>query len=176
MGTVKCLYCDADNDPQKTGGYCDACGKRLPPAAGFRPRRNPWAAGASADEPEPVAPARARVAELLLTAAVLQLVLGGLFLVLGPVFLREVFRREVPENFLPNVVLFTVPPVAVLGALYWWARYKPFPAAALGLALYPVLLGVNFALSWRQALLWLALAPVVLAALGWALWVGARAR
>src|SRR5262245_22745611 len=173
MAMVKCLYCDADNDSLKTGGYCDACGKKLPPAAGVRSRRNPWG---TADEPEPAAPAQARVAELLLTAAVLQLVLGGLFLVLGPVLLREVFGLEVPENFLPNVVLFTVPPVLVLGALYWWARFQPVYAALLALAVYPVLLAVNFAWSWRQAVLWLALAPVVLAVLGWALFVSTRPR
>src|ERR1700722_12630872 len=100
MVSVKCLYCDADNDPRQTAGYCDSCGKKLPPASSFRSRRTEYG-DLSSDGPEEVVGAGGGPAEALFTAAVLWLICGGLFLVLGPVFLRSV-----PVLFVP-LVMFT---------------------------------------------------------------------
>ena len=102
MVVVKCLYCDADNDPRATGGYCDACGKKLPPAAAFRGRRPAGESGAEVVVGAEPAPRRV-TAEALFTAAILSLVGGGLFLVLGPLLFGEV-----PQHFAPAVMAVTV--------------------------------------------------------------------
>jgi hypothetical protein len=39
MSKVKCIHCGTENDPQATAGYCDECGKRLPPKALLVPSR-----------------------------------------------------------------------------------------------------------------------------------------
>src|SRR5262249_28104604 len=133
---VKCLHCDADNDPRQTGGYCDACGKKLPPASGFRSRR-PGAGDGPEETVAEIGRARRQTSEAVLTAAVLALVGGGLFLVLGPVFLRPV-----PTQFLPGVLLLTVLGAAWNGLLGWWARGRPRPAALVALA--------SFAVAWAS--------------------------
>jgi hypothetical protein len=147
MILVKCLYCDADNDPQQTAGYCDACGKKLPPASGFRRRR---AAGGGEETIQEAARPRRQTAEAVFTAAVLALIGGGLFLVLGPVLLSRA-----PERFAPAVMLLTVLGTAWNGLLGLWARAQPRPAALVAL--------VTFCLAWG------ALTVVVA---GWPEWVG----
>jgi hypothetical protein len=144
MVSVKCLYCDADNDPRQTSGYCDNCGKRLPPASGFRSRRSGGSESASETLTESVRPRR-QTAEAILTAAVLALVGGGLFLVLGPVFLATV-----PREFAPAVMLLTVLGLAWNGLLGLWARVQPAPAAVVALA--------SFALAWLS---------IIVVVLGW---------
>ena len=102
MISVKCLHCDSDNDPRATGGYCDSCGKKLPPASGFQSRRIIGAGSTDESPSESIRPRR-QTAEAVFTAAVLALIGGGLFLVLGPVFLQTV-----PERFAPAIMLLTV--------------------------------------------------------------------
>jgi hypothetical protein len=130
MVIVKCLYCDADNDARETAGYCDNCGKKLPPASAFRSPRKDYTEGTT-DRPEELAPARRRTSEALFTAAVLWLIFGGLFLVLGPVFLSKV-----PSLFVPVVMLTTVLGLAWYALLGWWARKLPRPAALIALSAF----------------------------------------
>jgi hypothetical protein len=130
MLIVKCLYCDTENDARQTAGYCDNCGKKLPPAAGFSSGRRDYESGTT-DRPEELSPARRRVSEALFTAAVLWLICGGLFLVLGPVLLMTV-----PEMFAPVVMLTTVSGLVWYALLGWWARRQPRPAAIVALGAF----------------------------------------
>jgi hypothetical protein len=130
MIIVKCLYCDTDNDARQTAGYCDNCGKKLPPAAGFSSGRRDYDTGTT-DRPDELAPSRRRVSESLFTAAVLWLICGGLFLVLGPVFLSTV-----PSMFVPVVMATTVGGLAWYALLGWWARRHPRPATIVALGAF----------------------------------------
>jgi hypothetical protein len=130
MIIVKCLYCDVENDARQTAGYCDNCGKRLPPTAGIRSARTDYTEGTT-DRPEAIAPASRRTSEALFTAAVLWLICGGLFLVLGPVFLPAV-----PSMFAPVVMLTTVLGLVWYALLGWWARRLPRPAAIVALTAF----------------------------------------
>jgi hypothetical protein len=169
MVTVKCLYCDADNDPLATAGYCDACGKRLPPASTFRSRRGPIThASSEGADPEPEASPRTQAPEALVTAAAVQLVAGGLFLVVGPMLMGT----AVPEAFLPTVILFTVPALALFACLAWVARARPELATVASLVVYVVLTGLGFVVHPPLALRWLPVTGVMLGLLTWAVWVG----
>jgi hypothetical protein len=168
MVTVKCLSCDADNDPQATGGYCEACGKRLPPAASYTSARRPRAHLGETDNVLPGP--RSRASEALFLILVVQLLAGGLFLVLGPV----VFGERLPHDYLSLLMWFTVPPVLLLGALAYLARWFPLASAVTALALQTVWLGVGFAISVSMALLWLPVSLGVLGLLGWPIYVSGK--
>jgi hypothetical protein len=129
MVTVKCLVCDADNDPRATAGYCENCGKKLPPASAFRSRRTADTGTSPTDDPLPARTSpRQRAAEAVLTACVLGLVGGGLFLVLGPVFITTL-----PSWFLPVVMGGTLLEAVLLGGLGVLARFVPVGAVVLAL-------------------------------------------
>jgi hypothetical protein len=165
MVSVKCLYCDADNDPIATSGYCDKCGKKLPPAAAFRSRRH--GAVGSTDEPAAEPGPRQRTAEALLAVTALQLIGGGLFLVLAPVFLTKV-----PPNFMPLVLLLTLPAGAVLGVLTWLARRQTTAAALGGVLFYFVwTVGMGVVVWPDLGATWLPYNLIVLASLFWPVWV-----
>jgi hypothetical protein len=172
MVSVKCLYCDADNDPRATGGYCDSCGKKLPPASAFRARRP--VGGESATDvlvgAEPASPRR-RTAEALFTAALLSLVGGGLFLVLGPLLFREV-----PQQFAPAVMAAAVVGLAAFAATGLWARYQPLPAAVAALVLFGALTVAMFVVHTPGAVRGLPVNLVVLVFLVRGLLVSARDR
>ncbi len=154
MFIVKCLYCDTDNDARQTAGYCDNCGKKLPPTAGFSGHRD-YTEGTT-DRPETLAPARRRVSEALLTAAVLWLICGGLFLVLGPVFLSAV-----PSMFVPLVMLTTVLGLAWYALLGWWARRQPRLAAIIALGAFLIGWLGHLIVHPSTALLTLVYTPVL---------------
>jgi hypothetical protein len=165
MVSVKCLYCDADNDPIASSGYCERCGKKLPPAAAFRSRRH--GAVGTTDEPTAEPSVRQRTTEALLSVTVLQLIGGGLFMVLGPVFLARV-----PESFLPLLLLLTVPPVAVLGLLSWLSRRRPAQSALAAVVVYFVwTVGIAFVAWPILGGIWLPYNLIVLALLFWPVWV-----
>jgi hypothetical protein len=155
MVLVKCLHCDADNDPRQTSGYCESCGKKLPPASGFRSRHSGEAATLAETIREIVQPRR-RTAEALFTAAVLWLICGGLFLVLGPVF-----RPSVEPLFAPVVMLTTVLGLAWYGALGLWARVQPRAAALTALVLFVLGWLGHLVVHPQTALLTLVYTPVL---------------
>src|SRR5436190_16476597 len=100
---VKCLSCDAENDALATGGFCDSCGKKLPASAMVRPRRT--LGGDTPDEPgerSPLHPKSKAVSEGLFAAAVVYLVAGGAFLVLGSSVYG--WLAKVPDRFGPHVL------------------------------------------------------------------------
>ncbi|MGL4551850.1 MAG: hypothetical protein ACRC33_11750 [Gemmataceae bacterium] len=155
--TVECPFCHIDSDPAKTGGYCDDCGRRLPESARFVHKHRKERV-VREDGDEPVARARHRTAEALFTAAVLRLIVGGGFLVIGPVFLPEV-----PKFFLPAVMLVTVGGTASFALAGLLAYRSPFPASAVALA--------GFVAAWAALLAvfppgW-PLAAVDIILLGW---------
>jgi hypothetical protein len=165
MVTVKCLYCDASNDPVASSGYCDNCGKKLPPAAAYRSRRSGEVG--STDGP-PVEPRPgSRTAEALLTVTVVQLVAGGLYLVLAPLILRPV-----PEDFMVRVLGLMVPPVLALAALSALAGSRPAPAAYAALGLYLSWVVAGCFLAGPLLPTWLPVAVLVLALLIWPAWFG----
>jgi hypothetical protein len=163
MVSVKCLYCDADNDPIANAGYCDSCGKKLPPAAAFRSRHTGEAG--STDGPDPIAGPGRRTSEALLGVAVVQLVAGGLFLILGPLLLTKS-----PDNFFPKVLFRTVPPVIAFAVLSWLAQRRPLLAAGLALAIHLGWTAYGFVSEPTLSISWLAVSLPVLAMLGWPIW------
>jgi hypothetical protein len=131
MTIVRCLYCDAENDALTTGGYCDGCGHKLPPASLARRRRLFSAAGSDeAVEEERPRPAR-QAANLLFSVAVLQVVAGGLLLIVGPL----VVPGKVTADFLPRVIGGSVLVMLLFAGLGWWALHQPFPASVAGIVL-----------------------------------------
>jgi hypothetical protein len=171
MVTVKCLYCDADNDPVATAGYCDGCGKKLPPGSTFRrTRHGVLSADGPEAEPERLTPAGKATSEALLTVCVLQLVAGGLFLVLGPLFLPE----DAVKGFLPTLVTLAVPPALWVGATSWLARRRPRPAALAALAGCLAWAGLGFVIGPALMTRWALVDLVLLALLFWPIWVARR--
>jgi hypothetical protein len=175
MVIVKCLACDADNDPRATGGYCDACGKRLPPAAAYRSRRGPGGTNVAEMPGDAVVPGeRYRTAESLFAVAVLQLVIGGLYLVLGPLAFEQLPPSYRPNDYLPRLLLLAVPPVVVFGALGGLARYFPLPAAVAALAFQVIWTTAGLAFGVDMALVWLPASLIVLGLLVWPLLASRR--
>jgi hypothetical protein len=155
---VKCMYCDAENDALATGGFCESCGKKLPASAMVRPRRSIIGGMAvGEEEPAPVTRQRSAVVEGLLVAAVIHLVAGGLFLILGPMLFRQV-----PERFGPYVLSWTVFPTLAIGGLAWLARYNPQPAALAALVLAALWTGATFLINPQLATGWLVVDVAVL--------------
>lgn len=163
---VKCLYCDVENDALATSGFCDNCGKKLPTSAMARTRRA-IAAGSDGEEGTARPGQRFPAAEALLTSAVVQLVAGGLFLVLGPALLPMV-----PTTFLATAVVWTLVPALVLGLLGTWARHQPRHAALAAIVAYLIWAGAGFAWHPELAGAWLAVHAVMAPLLIWAGWVG----
>ena len=165
---VKCLYCDADNDPVATAGYCDACGKKLPPASAFR--HGPHSYGTTDTQPEYVPTPARRTSEALLTVAVLHLIAGGLFLVLGPAFLGGV------KDYVPALVLLAVPGGVALLGLAWLARRVPLPAAVAALVVYLAWSACGFLINAPLAARWVVVNVIVLGLLFWPASVARRGR
>jgi len=121
MSRVRCLYCDAENDAVQSAGYCEGCGKKLPPASLAHKRRAPALhdpAGVRAvDEKRRT---NGRISHLLFTIAILQLLGAGALLLLLPVVRRE----PLPAEFMPNLILYSGAGVVVLASLGWWARSR----------------------------------------------------
>src|SRR5579885_1578524 len=133
MTIVRCLYCDAENDAAATSGYCDGCGHKLPPASLARRRRLYAAGPGAAEEEDRPRPAR-QAANLLFSVAVLQVVAGGLLLILGPLA-----AEQVTADFLPRVITGSVVLLLLFAGLGWWALRRPFPAAVAGLVVFVLL-------------------------------------
>jgi hypothetical protein len=163
--TVECPFCHIGNDPAVTAGYCETCGRKLPHSDAYTTRsarrRRELTSGDEAAAP----PSKYQTPEGLFTAAVLCLILGGGFLVIGPVFLKTV-----PEFFLPAVMGTTIAGTAFLGLMGLWAYRMPAPAAWMSLG--------AFVASWAVLLcLFLAAWPLALVdsiLLGWLVWTAIR--
>jgi hypothetical protein len=121
MSRVRCLYCDAENDAVQSAGYCETCGKKLPPASLAHKRREPARHDpAGVAVPDEERRPRSQASGWLFTIAILQLIAAGLLLILAP-FVR---REPLPADFIPNVILYNGVLFVVLIALGWLTRSK----------------------------------------------------
>jgi hypothetical protein len=161
MAIVRCLSCDAENDAVATAGYCERCGRKLPQAAWARTPRGIVVGSAVGPAEEEVPRPGQATANLLFGVAALQLVGGGLLLVLGPLVSRE----KVTTDFLPGVIAFSVVLLGLFAGLGWWALRQPRPAALTGLVLYVLLAAADVVLFPALALPGLPVKVVLLALL-----------
>src|SRR5262249_44470002 len=103
------------------------------------------------------------------SAAVVQLVAGGLFLILGPALFAEV-----PRRFLPTIMILTIVPtvgLALCGVLErMWGDLWPVVA----LAGYPIWIGIGLFIHPALAVGWLLVNGVVILVLLWVLWIHLR--
>lgn len=174
MAQVQCLYCDTTNDAIATGGFCDNCGKKLPASALVRTKRNlaSFEESDARSETGGMARVRYRAAEAIAVAAVVHLVVGGVFMMIGP----ALFSPAPPDTFLSLVVTWTLIPSLVLGGVALLARSMARPATLVALALGVAWIGVTFALNLDMALRWLIVQVVLLALLTRAVLVSIPAR
>jgi hypothetical protein len=153
MPTVKCLHCNAENDPKATGGYCDECGKKLPSGLAFTvdldheprsgsvgpsfvgsgliPRQGLWP---SAETAAVGKAAKRQTAGILFGLAVLQVVCCFGFLGLVAFFEKDAGSVDGVSVFLAAAEMFVVG--LAFAGLGLWALYQPLPAATAGLILY----------------------------------------
>lgn len=165
---VKCLYCDLEMDALITGGYCENCGKRLPTSAMVRTRKA-LTTGSEVENLTTTPASRSPTAEAFFTTAVVQLIAGGLFLVVGPALLSQV-----PENFLSLVLAWTMIPTFALGLLGWWARSQPRLAVITAIAFYAVWMIAGLVLQPAMGQAWMVVHAVMAGMLSWIGWVGLR--
>jgi hypothetical protein len=145
------------NDPEETSGYCEECGKKLPPATAFsheKPTRSPaydrddrddrdWDRDPyeedrfrRRDELSPEQQkARKEASGILFAVAVLQVVCGGIALAILP---QMAGVQLTPAEIVVEAV-FMVGVAVVFAGLGVWARFQPLPPAILGLILYILL-------------------------------------
>ncbi len=166
---VKCLYCDRENDATATGGFCDGCGKKLPTSAMVRPRRAIIGGPDAEEGPQPLPRHRAVIFEALLAAAVVHLVAGGVFLMLGAWLFREV-----PARFGPSVLSWTVLPTLVVIGLAVLARYQPEASVLVALVLWLAWVAATFLLHPQLALGWSLVHLALLLMLLRAAWLARR--
>jgi hypothetical protein len=163
MSRVRCLYCDAENDAVVTAGFCENCGKKLPPASLAHKRREPLLrdqTGGFAPPLERTPPPQASA--WLFTAALIHLVGCGGVVVLGPLLLP---REQLNAAFIPELLLISVAVLVSFAALGWWARSRPIAAVLLGGVVYLGLAVVEALLVPGLALLGLPLKIAILALL-----------
>jgi len=126
MSRVRCLHCDVENDAVQSAGFCENCGKKLPPASLAHRRREPVLherGGALPPDIErtPAEPASA----WLFTAAIVNLIGCGAMVVLAPLVVP---REQLKVEFIPELLLVSVAVLVIFALLAWWARGHPIPA------------------------------------------------
>ncbi len=163
MSRVRCLYCDADNDAVQSAGYCEGCGKKLPPASLAHQRHESVsheraAVPASDSERTP----SQQPSAWLFSAALVNLIGCGGLIVLGPLL---VSREQLKADFIPDLLLIGVAILLIFLALGWWARWQPLPAVLTAGAIYLGLALVDALVLPGLALLGLPVKIVILALL-----------
>jgi hypothetical protein len=156
---VKCLYCDVENDALVTAGYCDSCGKKLPSSAMVRTKRA-IATGSEGEDDGRKKRERSLVADLLILAAVVQLIAGGLFLVLAPAVLTNV-----PSTFLTIVFVLTLVPAVWLGLMGLLAQRQFRHVGIVALVGYLVWAIASFVWQPDVGMVWLILHGLMMAQL-----------
>jgi len=164
MARVQCLYCDVENDALQTSGYCDNCGKKLPSSALVKTRRSIVSDGE--EDAWPGRSPRQPAVEALIVAAVVHLVAGGLFLIIGPALMPWV-----PEDFLTRVFVWALIPSAGVAAMAFLAQWQPGIASAVSVVAVLAWIGLTFVIDERMALPWLLVQAILLGLLVRALWV-----
>ncbi|MHB1423559.1 MAG: hypothetical protein ACYC3I_10265 [Gemmataceae bacterium] len=163
MSRVRCRYCDVENDAVQSAGFCDNCGKKLPPAAQAHGRREPMrheAGGALSAQVERTPPQQAPA--WLFTAAIVNLLGCGGLIVLGPLLLP---RQQVKAEFIPDLLAVSVAVLVIFAGLAWWARRRPVLATITAAVVYLGLAVVDALLVPGLALLGLPVKIVIIALL-----------
>jgi len=174
MSRVRCLSCDTENDAVQSAGFCENCGKKLPPAAQAHGRHDPMrhdrAGTLSAPmERTPPQPASA----WLFTAALVNLLGCGGLIVLGPLLLP---RQQLKAEFIPDLLLVGLAVLFAFALLAWWARWRPVPALLAAAIVYLGLGIVDALLLPGLALLSLPVKIVIVALLIQALRISRKPR
>ncbi|HEY7308997.1 MAG TPA: hypothetical protein VH643_06465 [Gemmataceae bacterium] len=134
MSRVRCLYCDTENDAVQSVGFCESCGKKLPPASLAHERHPPILhATPHAAAPDLERTPRQQASAWLFTAALVNLVGCGALVVVGSLLVP---REHLKAEFIPNLLMVSVVVLLVFGGLGWWARWQPLPAAVAGVVVY----------------------------------------
>jgi hypothetical protein len=152
MAVVQCLECGAATEPEQTGDYCRQCNKLLPASARGTnitalpsPAGSPQPTGADLNRVVWVSPeeqaARKFAFHALLIVALSYLVCG-----VGSVLMLSGDVAVGPERsaFVIASVVMLALFVLVFVALAWRARSRPLHATLTGLAVYLLLLCIDF--------------------------------
>jgi hypothetical protein len=162
MSRVRCLSCNTENDAVQSAGYCENCGRKLPPASLAHKRREPILherPGVLASPTE--RPQEQQASAWLLTAAVVNLLGCGALIVLGPLL----WYKQVKADFIPDLLLIGVVVLLIFAGLAWWARRQPMTAIVMAGVVYLVLSVVDMLLLPGLALLGIPVKIVVFALL-----------
>lgn len=149
MPSIRCGHCNAINDTERSGAYCEECGKKLPASTAF---------GTEADSPAPdqhVRPSRAyddypnvslspqrseeqdqaarQVATILFVIALLQVICGSIAVFALPAAMGG---GPVPPEVLIITLAIMAGIAVVFAGLGVWALYMPVPAGIIGLIFY----------------------------------------
>jgi len=163
MSRVRCLYCDTENDAVQSVGFCENCGKKLPPASlahEHHPPRLHETPGTAAPDLERTP--RQQASAWLFTAALVNLVGCGALVVGGSLLVP---REHLKAEFIPDLLMVSVVVLLVFGGLGWWARWQPLPAAVAGVVVYLGLSVVDALMVPALALLGIPVKIVILALL-----------
>ena len=163
---VHCIFCNTTTDATQSAGYCDGCGRKLPRSSQLQTKRSMTR---TIDEETGLDATKSGPREMLLLAAIAHLFAGGLFLVAAP----AVFF-EIPENFMPVVMKWTLIPSLFVGSLILIARRFPRGAIAVAVAATYAWIGTTFFLDAEFATRWLFVQGILLVILHYALFMSFR--
>jgi hypothetical protein len=159
MSRVRCLHCDVENDAVQSAGFCENCGKKLPPASLAHRRREPVLHERGSGLPSEIERLPAEPASAwLFTAAIVNLVGCGALVVLAPLLVP---REHLKTEFIPELLLVSVAVLLIFAALAWWARGRPIPALVTAGIVYLGLSVVDALLVPALALLGLPVKIVI---------------
>ena len=148
-----CPRCRRLTEKLETYGNCEHCGHSAMVSSGVPVRPG---------EPLPKSwdTVRRRAAWLLFAIAALQLVCGGVL-----VMLASSPGRGLPEDVKGLMVAEWLGVTTAFAALGWLALYQPLPAASIGLGLYLILALATLVSNPRAALVGLPLRAAICAGL-----------
>lgn len=173
MSRVLCLYCDAANDAVRTAGFCESCGRKLPPASRALGRRAGTLREGDASQLDAPASPMSQSANMIFLAGIVNLLGNGAVLMLAPLL---VAREQLPAEYMPGLIGASLVVLIVLGGLGWWARTRPVPATIAATLVYPILACLDAFAAPALALRSIPLKLVVFAMLLMAVRVSRRPR
>src|SRR5262249_4487809 len=136
MAVIKCVHCGVENDPAKTGGYCDDCGKKLP-GTYIGTWSAPTTSSSSADSPYQMYPAAPPSRGTFRTGKIAGvtglLFIAGLHLACGLCLLAFYPRNDDDLRYFAMVAF---PIGVVFAVLGMWARYRPLLPIFFGFVIY----------------------------------------
>jgi hypothetical protein len=182
VATVRCWYCNTENDPLSNAGFCNRCGRKLENApetgivdAPVRPTEptgqlSPYPdddfSGLAPIEWSASEPQKYELRKNLGQASGALLVMAALQFVCGLIGVLAFPRILGLDGDSLVFVIAAVLVVGVAGAyvgLGIWARYQPLPPTIIGLVLYVVMVLANIILSGDRERVWMGIwVPILL--------------